>query len=129
SHGRDVPSYHRWVPGSPSYANLFPTGSHVLPPSSERCICCPNQLLVCDAYSRFGSTGEPLRWYISQPAKWGPSTSQRSRLPSAVSTNAPLRVPTSTRTPLILTPLRALRLTSWAASTEHRARLRKLTAE
>ena len=35
------------------------------------------------------------------PPKWGPLTSQRSRLPSAVSTNAPLRVPTRTRTPLI----------------------------
>ena len=33
---------------------------------------------------RFGSTVEPLRWYISQPAKWGPLTSHCSRLPSAV---------------------------------------------
>src|SRR5438128_10549276 len=62
---------------------------------------CPNQPLHCDAYSRLGSTGEPLTWYISQPAKWGPLTSQRSRLPSDVRTNAPLRVPTRTRTPLI----------------------------
>src|SRR6267142_2074503 len=62
---------------------------------------CPNQPLHCDAYRRFGSAGEPLRWYNSQPAKWGPLTSQRSRLPSDVRTNAPLRVPTSTRTPLI----------------------------
>jgi hypothetical protein len=30
--------------------------------------------------------------------------SQRSRLPSEVKTNAPLRVPTSTRTPLIDEP-------------------------
>src|SRR5205807_1291807 len=33
--------------------------------------------------------------------KWGPLTSQRSRLPSDVRTNAPFRVPTRTRTPLI----------------------------
>src|SRR5215469_16786911 len=53
---------------------------------------------------RSGSAGDPLRWYISQPLKCGPLTSHRSRLPSAVSTNAPLRVPTSTRTPLICAP-------------------------
>src|SRR5580704_12046736 len=62
----------------------------------------PNQPLHCDAYIRFGSAGEPLRWYISQPAKCGPLTSHFSRLPSAVRTNAPLCVPTSTRTLLIL---------------------------
>src|SRR5229473_2259810 len=62
---------------------------------------CPNQPLHCDAYIRFGSAGEPLRWYISQPAKWGPVTSQFWRLPSDVRTNAPLRVPTSTLTLLI----------------------------
>src|SRR5438445_1621774 len=61
----------------------------------------PNQLVDCDAYSRFGSAGEPLRWYISQPAKWGPLTSHCLRFPSDVRTNAPLRVPTSTRTRLI----------------------------
>src|ERR1700686_592306 len=62
---------------------------------------CPNQPLVWDAYSRLGSTGDPLMWYISQPAKCGPLTSHFSRLPSDVRTNAPLRVPTSTRTLLI----------------------------
>src|ERR1700687_1680875 len=62
---------------------------------------CPNHPLVCDAYSRLGSTGDPLRWYISQPAKCGPLTSHFSRLPSDVRMNAPLRVPTRTRTPLI----------------------------
>jgi hypothetical protein len=36
SHGRCVPSYQRCVPVGPSYANLFPTASHVLPPSLER---------------------------------------------------------------------------------------------
>src|SRR5437867_12298792 len=84
SHGRCVPSYH-WcvvrglpVPGDVSYTNLLltpwgvPSGPevgigapsgvfHVFPPSSERCITCPNQPLVCDAYSRFGSAGDPLR--------------------------------------------------------------------
>src|SRR5579862_7454710 len=50
---------------------------------------------------RFGSAGDPFRWYISHPAKCGPFTSHCSRLPSAVSRNAPLRVPTSTRTLLI----------------------------
>ena len=50
----------------------------------------------------------PFRWYISQPAKWGPTTSQFSRLPSELSTKAPLRVPTSTRTPAICVPLRCL---------------------
>src|SRR5258708_10788658 len=62
---------------------------------------CPNQPLVWDAYSRFGSAGDPLMWYISQPAKCGPLTSHFSRLPSDVRINAPLRVPTSTRTLLI----------------------------
>src|SRR2546425_7233751 len=62
SHGCGVPSYHRCVPGTPSYTNLLPTGSHVLPPSFERCITWPNQPLDCDAYSRFGSMGEPFRW-------------------------------------------------------------------
>src|SRR3954452_3365021 len=54
---------------------------------------------------RLGSAGDPLRWYISQPPHSGPSTFQSLRLPSAVRTNAPLRVPTSTRTPLIGRPL------------------------
>src|SRR6267142_2532 len=62
SQGCGVPSYHWCVPGTPSYSNLFPTGSHVWPPLLERWICCPNQPLDCDAYSRFGSAGEPLRW-------------------------------------------------------------------
>src|SRR6266849_532130 len=63
---------------------------------------CPNQPLHWDAYSRFGSAGDPLMWYISQPAKCGPLTSHFSRLPSDVRMNAPLRVPTSTRTLLML---------------------------
>src|ERR1700756_4540330 len=50
---------------------------------------------------RLGSAGEPLMWYISQPAKCGSLTSHLSRLPSAVRMNAPLRVPTRTRTLLI----------------------------
>src|SRR5881398_2635573 len=29
SHGLRLPSYHWWVPGTPSYSNLLPTGSHV----------------------------------------------------------------------------------------------------
>src|SRR6266481_2184928 len=40
-------------------------------------------------------------WYSSQPAKCGPLTSHFSRFPSDVRMNAPLRVPTRTRTPLI----------------------------
>src|SRR5512146_334767 len=44
-------------------------------------------------------------WYISHPAKWGPLISHFSRLPSEVGTNAPLRVPTNNRTPLIDVPL------------------------
>src|ERR1039457_900868 len=79
-----------------------PGASQVLPPSLERWMTCPNQPLVCDAYSRFGSTGDPLMWYSSQPAKCGPLTSQRSRLPSDSRMNAPLRVPTKTLTLLIL---------------------------
>src|SRR3970282_578759 len=62
---------------------------------------CPNHPLLCDAYSRFGSAGDALRWYISQPPKWGPLTSHFCRVPSASRTNAPLRVPTSTRTRLM----------------------------
>src|ERR1700694_1325597 len=62
---------------------------------------CPNHPLVCEAKMRLGSTGEPFKWYISQPAKCGPLTSHFSRLPSDIRMNAPLRVPTRTRTPLI----------------------------
>src|SRR4029077_19016659 len=50
---------------------------------------------------RLGSADDPFRWYISHPAKCGPLTSQFSRLPSAVRMNAPLRVPTRTRTLLM----------------------------
>src|SRR5882724_5109665 len=72
SHGCCVPSYHSCVvsglPVSPevSYVNLLlspfgiPSGvvvspggvpgwNHVLPPSSERCMICPNRPLVCEA--------------------------------------------------------------------------------
>src|SRR6185436_2499073 len=49
SHGWGVPSYHWCVPGTPSYTNLFPTGSQVLPPSFERWIICPNQPDDCEA--------------------------------------------------------------------------------
>lgn len=62
SHGCGVPSYHWCVPGTPSYWNSLPTGSHVVPPSSERWISCPNQPMDCDAYSRAGSAGEPVMW-------------------------------------------------------------------
>jgi hypothetical protein len=57
-----VPSYHWWVPGTPAYTNSFPTGSQVLPPSSERWMICPNQLDDCDAQMRSGCAGEPARW-------------------------------------------------------------------
>src|SRR5215472_14954349 len=50
---------------------------------------------------RFGSTGDPLTWYISQPAKCGPLMSHFCLLPSDSRRNAPFRVPTKTRTPLI----------------------------
>src|SRR5207253_6794889 len=42
----------------------------------------------------------------SHPPKSGPLTSHFLRLPSEVKMNAPLRVPTSTRTPLIALPPR-----------------------
>src|SRR5207249_11595404 len=119
SHGCCYPSYNLCVPTSPSYTNMLlsplgipsavikssgfvPGGFHVLPPSSERWMICPNQPLVCDAKMRFGSAGDPLRWYISQPAKCGPLTSQFWRLPSAVRMNAPFFVPTSNRILLML---------------------------
>src|SRR4051794_20565322 len=54
SHGCCVPSYHMCEPGTLAYANSFPTGVQVLPPSSERWIIWPNQPLDCEAYSRFG---------------------------------------------------------------------------
>src|ERR1700734_3326255 len=60
SQGWGVPSYHWWVPGTPSYTNLLPTGSQVLPPSEERWINCPNQPVDCDAYNRSGSAGDPF---------------------------------------------------------------------
>src|SRR3954463_6015926 len=53
---------------------------------------------------RLGSAGEPLRWYISHPPKSGPATSQLVRLASAVRMKAPFRVPTRTRTPVIVCP-------------------------
>src|SRR5687768_4120802 len=95
------------VVGSPGGV---PGWYQVLPPSSERWMICPNQLLVCDAYSRFGSAGDPLRWYISHPPKCGPLTSHCLRVPSDVRTNAPLRVPTSNRTVLICSLLSAAQL-------------------
>src|SRR4051812_88509 len=49
SQGCGVPSYHWWVPGTPSYVNLLSTASHVLPPSSDRWTTCPDQPLDCDA--------------------------------------------------------------------------------
>ena len=59
----DVSGPHFWcVPVGPSYRNLLPTASHVLPPSLERWITCPNQLEDCEAYSRFASAGDALRW-------------------------------------------------------------------
>src|SRR5436190_22808975 len=64
----------------------------------------PCQPVDCEAYSRSGSAGDPLRWYISQPANSGPSTFQSSRVPSDVRTNAPFRVPTRSRT-LLMDPL------------------------
>src|ERR1041384_4232003 len=79
-----------------------PGVSQVLPPSLERWMTCPIQPLVGDAKIRFGSAGDPFMWYTSQPVKWGPLMSHFDRLPSAVMMNAPLRVPTSTRTLLIL---------------------------
>src|SRR5436190_16175183 len=85
-------------------SGFVPGGFHVLPPSSERWMICPNQPLVCDAKMRFGSAGDPLRWYISQPAKCGPLTSQFCRLPSAVRMNAPFFVPTNNRILLICSP-------------------------
>src|SRR6058998_3410663 len=81
SQGCCVPSYHwcvvRGLPVSAdaSYTNLLlspfgiwpgsmvippPGASHVLPPSQERWMICPNHPLVCDAYSRSGSAGEPF---------------------------------------------------------------------
>src|SRR4051812_20429224 len=48
---------------------------------------------------RSGFRDEPLTWYISQPGKCGAETSQCLRASSDVRTNAPLRVPTRTRTP------------------------------
>jgi hypothetical protein len=39
-----------------------PGAAHVLPPSSERWMTWPNQLLDCDAYTRCGSLGDPFTW-------------------------------------------------------------------
>jgi hypothetical protein len=47
--------------GDAVVTNWLPIAVHVLPPSSERWITCPNQLLDWDAYSRSGSAGDPLR--------------------------------------------------------------------
>src|SRR3954470_14741226 len=57
---------------------------------------------------RLGWAAAPLRLYTPQPPKNGPVTSQRSRFPSALRTNAPLRVPTSTLTPLIRNSFRQI---------------------
>src|SRR4030081_1449295 len=61
SHGCWVPSYHWCVPGTPSYSNLLPTGCQLVPPSSERWISCPNQLVDWEAYNRLGFAGEAFR--------------------------------------------------------------------
>src|SRR5207244_1719163 len=47
SQGCCVPSYHWCVPGTPSYVNSLPTGSQVLPPSSERWTTWPCQPVDC----------------------------------------------------------------------------------
>src|SRR5579859_7008419 len=62
SYGWSLLSYHLWVLMAPSYLNSLPAGCQLLPPSSDRCTTCPNQPRDCEAYSRFGSTGEPLTW-------------------------------------------------------------------
>src|SRR5260370_22968260 len=78
SHGCAVPSYHWCVPGTPSYANLLPTPSHVLPPSLERWITCPDHPLHSDPYIRFGAAGDPLIERTSHPATTGPFPSHYS---------------------------------------------------
>src|SRR6266480_1354759 len=50
---------------------------------------------------QLGSAGEPFMWKISHPEKCGPLTSHFCRVPSEVRMNAPLRVPTRTRTELM----------------------------
>src|SRR5207247_951569 len=48
--------------GAPSalVSNPPPGVSHVLPPSQERWMICPNHPLDCDAYSLFASAGDPF---------------------------------------------------------------------
>src|SRR5256885_8295713 len=87
--------------GDAVVANSLPTVSQVFPPSSDRWTTWPCHPVDWEAYSRFGSTGDAFRWYISHPANSGPSTFQSSRVPSDVRMNAPFRVPTRSRTPLI----------------------------
>src|SRR5438093_25870 len=72
-----------------------------MPPSSERWMTWPNQLLVCEAYSRFGSVGEPFMWYTSHPLKSGSLTFHFWRFPSPVMTKPPFFVPTRTRMDVI----------------------------
>jgi hypothetical protein len=48
------------------------------PPSSERCTTWPDKPLVCDAYSRLTSAGEPVTLSVFQPEKCGPLRSQWS---------------------------------------------------
>ncbi len=49
---------------------------------------------------RFGSAGDPARWYISQPPKSGPLIAQSRRAPPEVAMNAPFWVPISSQPPL-----------------------------
>jgi len=62
---------------------------------------CPNQPLVCDAYSPVLINRRTFH-VINLPArKMRPSTFQSLRFSSDVRTNAPFRVPTNNRTLLI----------------------------
>ena len=83
-----VPGTHQWYDGTP-HPWEFKRVWHLEPSLTD-----PDTVYA-------GVEDAALTWKISQPAKWGPLTSHRLRLSSDVRTNAPLRVPTSTRTPLI----------------------------
>ena len=104
SHGCCVPSYQRWVPGSPAYRKSLPTGVQVAPPSSERWTTWPCQSVHDVAQSRSGSAGEPWTCMTVHPPKNGPATRQSRRAPSALSVNAPFLVPISRRTPATAPP-------------------------
>jgi hypothetical protein len=90
---RDTPSYSNLLPMVPTSAAVARTLHDLAEPAARlRCV------------NPVGIDRRSLHVVDLPPPKWGPLTSHLARLPSEVRTNAPLRAPTSTRTPSFQAP-------------------------